>query len=83
MEWDHLRYMLAIHRGGSMQAAAVELRVDRATVLRRLDSLEAALRAKLFERRSDGCVLTKAGQEIIGSRDRNGDHSLGGAGAGR
>ena len=67
MEWDHLRYMLAIHRGGSMQAAAVELRVDRATVLRRLDSLEAALRAKLFERRSDGCVLTKAGQEIIGS----------------
>ncbi len=65
MEWDHLRYMLAIHRGGSMQAAAVELRVDRATVLRRLDSLESSLGAKLFERRSDGCVLTKAGQQII------------------
>ena len=45
--------------------------------------LEASLGAKLFERRSDGCVLTKAGQEIIGSRDRNGDHSLGGTRAGR
>jgi len=65
MEWDLLRYMLAVHRHGSMQAAALELRVDRATVLRRLDTLESSLGAKLFDRRSDGCVLTMAGQEII------------------
>jgi DNA-binding transcriptional LysR family regulator len=65
LEWDQLRYMLAIHRGGSMQAAALELRVDRATVLRRLDALETALGARLFERRRDGCTLTKAGLEII------------------
>jgi DNA-binding transcriptional LysR family regulator len=65
IEWDQLRYMLAIHRGGSMQAAAAELRVDRATVLRRLDSLESALGARLFDRRRDGCTLTKSGLEII------------------
>src|SRR5688572_18496479 len=65
LEWDQLRYMLAVHRGGSMQAAAAELRVDRATVVRRLDALEAALGARLFERRRDGCTLTPAGLEII------------------
>ena len=65
LEWDQLRYMLAIHRGGSMQAAAAELRVDRATVVRRLDALEAALGARVFERRRDGCTLTRAGLEII------------------
>jgi DNA-binding transcriptional LysR family regulator len=65
LEWDQLRYMLAIHRGGSLQAAAAELRVDRATVVRRLDALETALGARLFERRRDGCTLTPAGLEII------------------
>ncbi len=28
LEWDNLRYMLAIHRRGSMQAAADELGID-------------------------------------------------------
>jgi DNA-binding transcriptional LysR family regulator len=65
LEWDQLRFMLAIHRGGSMQAAAEALRVDRATVLRRLDALEAALGARVFERRRDGCTLTRAGLDII------------------
>jgi DNA-binding transcriptional LysR family regulator len=65
LEWDQLRFMLAIHRRGSMQAAAEDLRVDRATVLRRLDALEAALGAKLFDRRRDGCKLTPAGLGII------------------
>jgi DNA-binding transcriptional LysR family regulator len=67
LEWDQLRFMLAIHRGGSMQAAAEALRVDRATVLRRLDALETALGARVFERRRDGCTLTRAGLDIIGT----------------
>jgi DNA-binding transcriptional LysR family regulator len=65
LEWDHLRVVLAVHRSGSMQAASQLLDVDRATVLRRLDALEARLGARLFERRRDGCVLTRAGLEII------------------
>ena len=65
LEWDHLRVVLAVHRGGSMQSAAQLLDVDRATVLRRLDALEARLGARLFDRRRDGCVLTRAGLEII------------------
>jgi DNA-binding transcriptional LysR family regulator len=67
LEWDHLRVVLAVHRGGSMQSASEFLGIDRATVLRRLDALEARLGARLFERRRDGCTLTRAGLEIIGT----------------
>jgi DNA-binding transcriptional LysR family regulator len=65
LAWDHLRIVLAVHRGGSMQAAAVELGIDRATVLRRLNALETRLKARLFDRSQDGCALTEAGHAII------------------
>lgn len=65
IDWDHLRIVLAIRNGGSLQAAAIALNLDRATVVRRLEALEAGLGARLFDRRRDGCVLTKAGVEII------------------
>lgn len=48
-----------------MQAAAEDLGIDRATVLRRLDALESRLKASLFDRRHDGCFLTEAGHAII------------------
>lgn len=67
LEWDYLRVVLAVHRGGSMQAAAEQLHIDRATVLRRLDALETRLGAKLFDRRRDGCTLTRSGLDIIGT----------------
>ena len=66
LEWDYLRVVLAVHRNGSMAAAADSLGVDRATIVRRLDSLETQLKSRLFERRPDGCVLTSAGRNIIG-----------------
>jgi DNA-binding transcriptional LysR family regulator len=67
LEWDHLRVILAIKRGGSMQAASEILAIDRATVLRRLDALETQLAVRLFDRRRDGCKLTRAGLDIIGT----------------
>lgn len=66
IDWDLMRVVLAIHRRGSMAGAAELLRIDRATVLRRLDALEAQLQSRLFERRPDGCMLTPAGRNIIG-----------------
>jgi DNA-binding transcriptional LysR family regulator len=69
LEWDHLRVVLAVHRGGSMQAAAGSLRVDRATVLRRLDAVEARLGARLFDRRRDGCAPTRVGLEIVATAE--------------
>lgn len=65
INWDHLRIVLAIRDGGSLHAAAERLGLDRATVIRRLDALEAGLGARLFDRGRDGCSLTVAGQSAI------------------
>lgn len=67
IDWDHLRIVMAIHDAGSLHGAAQTLGVDRATVVRRLDALEQTLSVRLFDRRHDGCTLTLAGSEIIGT----------------
>jgi DNA-binding transcriptional LysR family regulator len=50
MEWDDLRYVLAVADGGSLASAARALHVDRTTVLRRIASLERNQGVRLFER---------------------------------
>ena len=40
IDWDDFRFVLAIVRGGSVSAAAKQLGVDHATVIRRVDRLE-------------------------------------------
>lgn len=64
MDWDELRYVLALRRGGTLSAAASELGVARTTVGRRLESLEAALNVRLFERTPDGLMETPAGRHL-------------------
>jgi DNA-binding transcriptional LysR family regulator len=62
MNWDDLRHLLAIARAGTLAAAARRLAVNQTTVARRLQTLEAALGARLFER-ADGLLRpTKAGE---------------------
>ena len=73
LEWDALRVVLAVHRRGSMSGAAELLSVDRATVIRRLDALEANLKTRLFDRRPDGCTLTAAGRNQLSEEERNWD----------
>jgi len=64
LDWDDLRYFLAVNETGSIAKAAVKLGVNRSTVLRRLDSLEETVGARLFERFASGYVLTGAGIEL-------------------
>ena len=45
------------------------LRVDHATVIRRVDRLERHLSAKLFDRRKTGYLLTEAGQRVADSAE--------------
>ncbi len=68
-EWDLLRIALAVHRGGSMHAASEALSIDRSTVIRRLELLETQLGVRLFERRSDGCTVTKQGMDVIATAE--------------
>jgi len=62
MDWDDLRYVLAVSREGSALRAAQCLGVNQTTVLRRLDSVERTVGAPLFERRRTGQSLTEAGR---------------------
>jgi DNA-binding transcriptional LysR family regulator len=65
INWDELRYLLAVRRGGSLNAAALVLGVDKATVSRRIAALEAALGVRLFDRKPDGYRLTPHGERAI------------------
>lgn len=65
MDWNDLRYLLAVQEGGSLARAAAELGVTKATVSRRIQALEDALGAQLVERRPEGMVVTAAGARAV------------------
>ena len=66
IDWDDVRFFLAIARGGSVRAAAKQLGVNHATMLRRVAHLEGRLGAQLFERFPSGYRMTGAGEEVLG-----------------
>jgi DNA-binding transcriptional LysR family regulator len=66
MDWNDLRYFLAVAGHGSTLRAARALRVSQTTVARRIAALEEAIALPLFERRQAGYALTPAGQELLG-----------------
>ena len=65
VNWDNLRYVLAVANKGSAAAAARELGVNRATVLRRINAFQEDLKCRLFERGDNGYVLTPEAEKII------------------
>lgn len=64
-DWDDLRYLLAAEQTGSFAAAARRLRVDQATVGRRLRALHEALGVPLLERTPGRLSLTEAGRRAL------------------
>ncbi|WP_225770777.1 LysR family transcriptional regulator [Inquilinus sp. Marseille-Q2685] len=65
MDWDDVRYAVALARHGSLSATARALGVNHATVSRRLDGLERALGRPLFDRRPDGYRPNAAGAAVL------------------
>src|SRR3977135_3659445 len=65
IDWDDVRYFLAVARGGSVRAAAERLGVNHTTVLRRIAQLEERLGAQMFEKLPSGYRLTAAGEEVL------------------
>src|SRR5438874_9784966 len=65
IDWDDVRYFLAVARGGSVRAAAERLEVNHSTVLRRIAQLEERLGAQMFEKLPSGYQLTAAGEEVL------------------
>ncbi|MGO1120632.1 LysR family transcriptional regulator [Rhodovibrionaceae bacterium A322] len=64
IDWDDLKFFLAVARAGSLRGAAETLGANHATVSRRLKTLEKGLSARLFDRMSDGLKLTQLGEEL-------------------
>lgn len=65
LDWEDIRYFVALARHGSLSATSRALRVNHATVSRRVTSLEAKLGRSLFDRRADGYALTKEGKAVL------------------
>ena len=69
MHWDDLRIFLAVARDESLSGAGRRLRIDPATVGRRVSRLEEQIGAALFAKSPQGYALTDAGQRLM-------DHAL-------
>ncbi len=65
MNWDDLKYFLAVSRKGSIRSAAASLDVSHATVARRIKAFEGSLGEPLFDRLAGGYSLTRVGEEIF------------------
>src|ERR1700761_6160952 len=65
LDWEDLRFALALARHGSLSGAARALGVNHATVSRRIDRLQGAIGQLLFDRRKEGYRLTDTGQMVL------------------
>jgi DNA-binding transcriptional LysR family regulator len=64
MDWNNLKFFLALAETGSLSLASQKLRVDHTTVARRIDMLERDLGVRLVERLSRSWRLTAEGERV-------------------
>jgi DNA-binding transcriptional LysR family regulator len=64
LDWDDLRHFVALADEGTLAGAARRLRVEHATVARRVSALEARVGVRLVDRRPRRYVLTAAGRRV-------------------
>lgn len=63
--WDDLRLFLAVAREQSLSGAGKVLRLDPATLGRRMTRLEKTMQVALFVKSPQGYALTQAGSELL------------------
>lgn len=63
--WMAVRTALYVARLGTVSAAAKDLKIHRATVIRHIDELEQEVGGKLFQRHARGYHLTEAGEDFL------------------
>lgn len=70
MDWDDMRVFLAVARAESLSGAGRVLRIDPATVGRRVARLEEAVGARLFAKGPQGYALTEEGLRLLAHAER-------------
>lgn len=67
--WDDIRYVLAVAKHGSLNAAASVLGVTHATVLRRISGFEARIGEPIFQKNQSGYKLLEEAIPILGAAE--------------
>jgi DNA-binding transcriptional LysR family regulator len=70
LDWDDLRFFLAVARDGSLSAAARTLHVAQPTVGRRIAAFEQKLGARLFVHTPSGQVVSATGRRLVAHAER-------------
>jgi DNA-binding transcriptional LysR family regulator len=70
VDWDDLRIFLAVARAESLSGAGKRLKIDPATVGRRVARLEEAVGARLFQKSPQGYALTAEGARLMPHAER-------------
>ncbi len=75
-DWDHFRLILALHRAGTVRAAAGLLGVNHATVSRHLAHINTKYEQPIFERVAGGYKATYLGKQLIDAAKKMEDISF-------
>jgi DNA-binding transcriptional LysR family regulator len=70
LDWDDLRFFLAVARAGSLSSAASALGVTQPTVGRRITAFEKRLGARLFLHTPTGRRVSSTGQRLLEHAER-------------
>ena len=70
LNWDDLKYVVAVARQGTLRGGADAINVNHTTVTRRLSQLEARIGGRLFDRSKQGFVLTQLGLDLLPYAER-------------
>ena len=70
LNWDDLKYFLAVARTGTLRGAADSIGVNHTTLARRLSIMEERVASRLFDRSRAGLVLTQLGEDLMPHAER-------------
>ena len=70
IDWNDMKFVLAISREGTLSDAAKLLKVDQTTVSRRLKILEQQLGASIFYRKQNRLIPSQAGERLVTSAEQ-------------
>lgn len=76
LDWNDVRFFLALAHEGTLAKAALALGVDQTTVGRRIAALEGRLRVAVFIRGPAGFELTPAGRRMVDAAERMNEAAL-------
>ncbi len=65
LDWEDVKTLAEIANSRTVRNAARALNIHHSTVSRRIERLEDAFGARLFDRLPEGLALTKAGEELV------------------